>query len=97
MSDDLREFVAFSNFHILAFFLGMSKSAGFKYFNQLPQDLVIPPSVAPLGQCSLAPWQNMLEVNVGGIAERAAHFIVETHREISGAGQGVIDPVQTWN
>lgn len=36
-----------------------------QYFSQLPQDLVIPPRVAPLGQRSLAPWQDMLEASIG--------------------------------
>ena len=35
--------------------------------SQIPQEVVISPSVAPLGQCGLAPWYDMLEASIGRI------------------------------
>lgn len=64
--------------------------AGFSYFSELPQDVVLPPSVALLSKCGLSPRKDMLEVSIGGIAEGEVLFIAEPLTEVSGGRQGLV-------
>lgn len=66
-------------------------SAPLQNLSQLSQDLVMAPSVAYLGQCDLAAWQDVLEACIGSITEWALFLISEPLVKVTRAGERVIN------